>query len=66
MQNTLIGSERRYFELAARAPVGIYLVSPRGECFEANPRLCELTGMSYEQLRALAGSGDCTPRISGA
>ena len=44
-------SERRYQTLAEISPVGIFRTSARGECLYVNTRLCEITGLSADDIR---------------
>jgi PAS domain S-box-containing protein len=44
-------SEELFRTLAILAPVGIYLTTPEGHCKYANPRWCEMAGMSLEEAR---------------
>lgn len=42
-------SERLFFSLTARAPVGVFATGVDGSCVYVNDRLCELTGRTFEQ-----------------
>jgi len=42
-------SETLFRTLTTLAPVGIYLTDPEGHCLYANPRWCEMAGMTLEE-----------------
>ena len=48
-EDALRESEQRFRALAGLAPVGIYLTSPDGQCQYANPRWCEMAGLTQEE-----------------
>ena len=47
--DALLENEERFRTLTALAPVGIYLTSPEGLCQYANPRWCDMAGLSMEE-----------------
>ncbi len=53
-ERALHASERRFRELAANAPVGIFLTDPRGACIYVNGHWQKMSGLNQEQA---AGSG---------
>ncbi|MFH0995044.1 MAG: PAS domain S-box protein [Pseudomonadota bacterium] len=48
-EEALRESEERFRSLAALAPAGIYLCNAEGRCQYANPRWCEMAGLSPEE-----------------
>ena len=48
-EDALHESEEQFRTVAALAPVGIYLTSPEGHCQYANPRWCEMAGLTQEE-----------------
>jgi len=48
-EESLKESEERFRTLASLAPVGIYLTSPEGQCQYANPRWCEMAGLTQAE-----------------
>ncbi len=46
-------SEERFRTLSQVAPVGIFLEDVDGNCIYVNDRLCQITGLNFEQLRGL-------------
>jgi len=45
-EESLKESEEQFRTLASLAPVGIYITSPEGKCRYANPRWCEMAGLT--------------------
>ncbi len=56
-EESLKESEEQFRTLASLAPVGIYITSPEGQCRYANPRWCEMAGLT--QAEALGTGLDC-------
>jgi PAS domain S-box-containing protein len=48
-EGSLKESEERFRTLASLAPVGIYITSPDGQCQYANPRWCEMAGLTQAE-----------------
>lgn len=48
IEQALQESERRYANLAAAAPVGIYCTDVQGKCLYVNDRWCQLAGLTPE------------------
>jgi PAS domain S-box-containing protein len=53
LSRSLRESEARYRIIFERAPVGIFTVAPDGHFLTVNPRYCEITGFSEEDLRRM-------------
>jgi PAS domain S-box-containing protein len=53
LARSLRESESRYRAIFERAPVGIFTFDPDGRFLSANPRYCEITGWSLEELRGM-------------
>lgn len=51
---TLHESEQRFFNLLNHVPLGVIYTDLRGNVTQTNPRLCELTGYSEEELLTLS------------
>ncbi len=48
-EEALRASEAQFRTLTTLAPIGIYLTDGRGQCRYANPRWCEMTGLTLEE-----------------
>ena len=53
LARSLRESEARYRNIFERAPVGIFTFDQDGRFLTANPRYCEITGWSVEELRGM-------------
>jgi two-component system cell cycle sensor histidine kinase/response regulator CckA len=53
LSRSLRESEARWRITFERAPVGIFTVAPDGHFLTVNPRYCEITGFSEEELRGM-------------
>ena len=57
VEQALKHSEERFRQLAQHAPVGIFITDLEGRMVWANPRLCQITGMTSEQIQAHGWTG---------
>ncbi len=48
-EEALRASEEQFRTLGTMAPIGIYLTDTRGRCRYANPRWCEMAGLTLEE-----------------
>ena len=48
-EKALRASEAQFRTLTTLAPIGIYLTDVRGQCRYANPRWCEMTGLTLKE-----------------
>ena len=53
-ESALRASEARYRDLFEHLPAGIVVHGPEGQLLEANPRACEILGLSLDQMRGRA------------
>ena len=54
-------SEQRFRSIAENAPLGVYLVGPRGQLQWVNDRFLDIFGYSFEELRGFGWSGFVHP-----
>ncbi len=48
-EEAMRASEEQFRTLGTMAPIGIYLTDTRGRCLYANPRWCEMAGLTLEE-----------------